>query len=86
MKNEKLRLVEVEWYDTAAIGGSWGSIAAQRRETNREALLHCRSVGYLLRSDKSVVVLAQNWNSDGQCADLVVIPRGTIKRVRRLRR
>lgn len=77
------RVVEVEWDDACSQGG-WGSDASYRE---RSAPLRTRSTGYLFHDDAEGITLMQTQANDNErFAESITIPRGMIRRVRRLKR
>ncbi len=77
---KKLRIVEVEWVDSCVKGG-W-----RMREEYLEGkgLSQCRTVGYLLRSDRQEVMVVQSQSNTGGVADSMTIPRRCVKKIRYL--
>lgn len=73
--------IEVEWVDSSS-RGQWDSVEGYKIKTARA--LRIRSIGYLLRSDRSEIVLIQSMGVNADVADSVTIPRGCVKTVRRL--
>ena len=75
------RMVEVEWADAATQHG-WGDPA----EHAARPVPMCRTLGYLIRSDRSgVYVSGTICTNDNGVADTTRIPRGMVLRVRRVR-
>lgn len=79
MSIPKHRLIRVEW-DDAATTGNWRNPS----EMGREERLQCQSVGHVVRSNKQEVVLALSISESGNMSDTIAIPRGCIRKVRRL--
>jgi len=79
MSMPKHRLLRVEWEDSAS-RGKWH----RTTEIGRRATLQCESVGYVVRSDKHEIVLAQSICENEDINDTMAIPRGCIRKVRRL--
>jgi hypothetical protein len=71
--------VEVEWEDAAQWTG-WHPQPAPGDVLER---LVIRSRGFLVQETRHQTVVAQSVASNGQLGDLLVIPRGWIRRVRR---
>lgn len=74
-----MRVALVEWTDAIA-DGEWitrEAIAKLKAEPTK-------SVGFLARNDSGVVVLVQTENAR-HMGDVLVIPRGMVKRVRFLK-
>lgn len=71
----KLKPVMVDWIDSVSQSG-WGEYAG--------ADLRCTSVGFLIKNDKDVVVLALNDNAY-QSGQYITIPKIAVKKIRRLR-
>ena len=72
------RIVEVDWLD-ATSRGRWKSVDEQRKETVPTV---CRTVGYLLVSDRHRVSVAQSQGTGGDATDTITIPRGMVQRMR----
>lgn len=80
-------LVEVHWED-ATNSGPWADLEeAQMFDIDTfEFDWHCRSVGYLIRSDAECVVLAARRSGEGKQVGLIErIPRGMVQRMDTLR-
>lgn len=74
------KLIEVEW-DDAAVKGKWCGMATYEEcEPCR-----CRTVGYLLKADQRRVVIIQNQSRDGDVSDSMTIPRGCVRKMRKLK-
>ncbi len=75
-------MVEVEWVDSCVNGG-W-----RMRQEYLDAVVsgvsHCRTVGYLLRSNRSEVIVMQSLNDHGGAADSMTIPKCSVKKIRYL--
>lgn len=74
-------LVEVTWVDSCT-SGRWKPIEEYTRDSK---LVECRSVGYLLQKTNRIVQIIQSLDEYGKGSDEVIIPRSTVKRIRRLR-
>ena len=72
-------LVEVHWTDSYTMHGWRGD------EQPDGEPLECRSVGYLVKRSKKVVVVCQNVSEQGSTGDWMTIPASCIRRVRRLK-
>lgn len=73
-------LVEVTWVDSTGTPG-W------QREIQVKPLV-CHTAGYLMRSSRNSVVVALSVSEErsaNTCADTMTIPRGSVKRIRRLK-
>jgi hypothetical protein len=81
----KPQLVEVDWIDSCAHSG-WRSFVDARDDSLPSS---CRSIGYMLRRDAKVLVLAQSIDAtdegDERFADVLAIPAAVVRRVRRLK-
>lgn len=73
--------VEVEWEDACQSSG-WGRPPDPRDALERMVV---RSRGFLVHDDRHHVVVAQSVASNGQLADVLTIPRGCIRRMKRAR-
>ncbi len=75
----KLHLVEVEWEDTTSRSNWIGERDAE------VAPAHIHSIGWKLKSNgKYILLITQRDATYGECSDRTRIPRGCIKRVRRI--
>ncbi len=72
-------VVEVQWVDATSHTG-WKSRAVEKL-----APVECLTVGYKLHEDKMYMRIAQSLANNGDYADVIVIPRQWVRRVRRLR-
>lgn len=73
-----MKLLYVKWADSATHGG-WVS------KTDEFCPVDCESVGWLTKSTKRHIVLAQSRNEE-QLSNLISIPRVAIIEMRRLKR
>lgn len=73
------RLVRVDWED-ASSEQVWRSNKLFRVER-----LQVQSVGFVIRSDKKEMVLAQSLSEVDNMAGTIAIPKGCIRKVRLLR-
>ncbi len=78
MTRKQRPIVEVEWQDATHHDG-WGV------KLTGTGLNRCRTTGYLLKKDRVRVVVCQSEDEDGNQADLMVIPRSSVFRIRRKR-
>ncbi len=76
-----LPLVEVEWSDASSTHG-WFEPLEARKEADP---VGCLTVGRLIRNDRKVVAVVQTVAEHGKVSEVWAIPRGWVKRVRRLR-
>ena len=78
-----LQIVEIDWVDSARCSG-WDSVDSKKREQDVSV---CRSVGYLLSSDKEKVrlVSAQSLPPYANVCDGMSIPRCAIRKQRWIR-
>jgi len=67
------RIVKVDWIDSSEWSG-WRDDYADMKPCS------CTTVGFLLRSNKTRVVIAGS-HSDGNHCSHIVIPRGAIKSI-----
>lgn len=49
-------------------------------------LVTCRTVGWLMRDDEELLVVAASRNSRGQVSDVLTVPRQWVREVVKLRR
>lgn len=75
------RKVEVEWVDSSLCHG-WQSVKNKREDQGIEV---CKSVGYLLSSDKTQVCIVMSVGGVNSVCDGLSIPRAAVKAVKKLR-
>jgi len=75
----KRELIEVEWDDISG-GSSWDDV--ERDYT--DDLVHCKTLGYKLKSNKKTLVIASTITEKERCCDRTVIPRSVITSIRRI--
>ena len=81
MTTAKYRIVEVEWVDSLRTGG-WRDIKEYMELTVTPTI---KSVGYLLKSNRTVVTLIQSHDpTNNNMTDSITIPRSAVKNVRKL--
>lgn len=68
-----MKLLYIEWSDTANDGGDWIDFKRAVREVE-----HCQSVGWILEEDDEKLVIVPNISEDKQCFGSVIIPKGCI--------
>jgi hypothetical protein len=73
--------VEVHWHDSSSLG-RWRTRADHMAVAATE---ECRSVGYVTKRGRDSLTLAQTHSQGDDVLDAISIPRGCIRRVRRLR-
>jgi hypothetical protein len=76
----KRRLLLVEWEDSVSTGG-WRS----HEDAAEKGVARCRSVGFVERDDEKGLVLSQTDSDLDNCTDQIAIPKGCIRRRRRLK-
>ena len=74
------KLVRVDW-DDACSNEPWRKAEC----LYRAECLQIQSVGFVLRSDKKEMVIAQSLSETANVANTIAIPRGCIRKVRLLR-
>jgi hypothetical protein len=79
----KRRKLEVTWQDAAAFLGPWDDIEAVLAKKARGLVL-VHSVGYVLASDRGVLVLARSIHGS-RVGGVAIIPKRAIVKRRRLR-
>lgn len=84
--NKKCPLVLIEWLDSAQPAPGW--VHLHSLPDSRP--IECMSVGWLLRDDKKVKVLAPNMGDTGsgeniQASGIITIPACAVKKITRLR-
>lgn len=81
MNTKKLPIVEVAWVDSLRTGG-WRDVKEYMELTVSPTI---KSVGYLLKSNRTVVTLIQSHDpTHNNMTDSITIPRSAVKSVRRL--
>ena len=78
---KKLSVYQVDWMDSAS-RGKWGGYDEYREEEP----LKVSSVGYLIKRNRTCVLLVQTFNETGGLSDSIVIPRGCIQSIVKLTR
>ena len=74
-------IVEVEWVDSVSEGG-WRKPAAYLEHIAPD---RCRTVGYLLKSNRTLVTVFQSLSDNtGNVTDSITIPRAAVKSMKRL--
>ena len=73
-------IVEVEWYDACSNHGWYDTNTLKKLE-----LVVMWTVGYMLRRNRRVIVLAQAVSDYAKYSELWIVPMATVKRVRRLK-
>ena len=77
-------LVEIEWNDALSRAGDWDTVQHHKDYVKVGPL---RSVGYLVRADRLVVSVAQSMSSVTQhISDIMTVPRGAVRQIRRIRK
>ena len=83
MNAKRHPMVEVVWHDAHSDGGGWKQPTEALRDVAEPYVV--RSVGFLLKANKREVVVAQSrTDRAGYVTDTMTIPRGMVRRVRRL--
>lgn len=78
---QKYPIVLVRWEDTSSVA-AWSEIEEAIDFDNIDFDYHCTSIGYLIRSDETCVVLAARADGDFTQVGLVErIPRGMVQSV-----
>jgi hypothetical protein len=75
-------LVEVIWEDALRLPMGWDSEEHYLEETKAPPTMH--TAGYLLEENEDFVAVIFSWGDNGQVADLLRVPRGIVREVRRL--
>lgn len=76
-------LVEVTWHD-AKSDERWRSLRDILED--QEPLARVRSVGFLLRKNRAVVVVGHGISDDGDYESTMAIPRACVKQIKVIRR
>lgn len=74
------KLLKVVWHDACSLNG-WSDAQIAAGISVPKAV----TVGYCLNRDKRRVVMAATATSDGDVGEVIAIPRGMIKSVKRLK-
>jgi len=74
----KIRLVVVTWKDITSSAGWDGD---QEKTLKDMKPLDCVSVGWLLRHDKDVLVVADSWSADGDYGGTTAIPTSVVIKI-----
>lgn len=77
----KRDVVEITWHDAAMQEKAWTSAPA----ASRLRPVKVRTVGYVLSRDRHAIIVAGSLNDADQASGVAVIPRGMVRRIRRLR-
>ena len=77
---EGVPVVEVEWWDSAAVHG-WQAKADALASAGKKAL-PCKSVGYLWKRNKHRLLLVQSQSASGQAAGTFSIPMTAVAHLR----
>ena len=76
--------VEVQWDDSTIPAGGWLRHAEVTAKSYRRLHVRCLSVGLLIADDKHGIALASSVHGH-DVAGVTIIPRGQVRKVRRLR-
>lgn len=76
----KRPLIVVEWEDIAA-HTSWIKEDSEPEESDT---IHCVTVGWQIKSNRRTLIIASTRTEDKKCTDRTAIPRGCIRKIRRL--
>lgn len=71
------RRVQVDWEDSVLHDGGWMTIEAA---TAPHDIMLCTSVGYVLRNDKTVVVLGASLHLSN-VAGVTLIPKSAVRKI-----
>lgn len=74
------KLMEIEWLDSATKGG-WNHHDNYQEEAQTSL---CKSVGYVLKDNKDMIVLVQTQSVTQNVTDSIAVPKGCIVKVRKL--
>ena len=77
---KKRKLIEVEWHDSASLH-RWRQPDAHQREAKT---VNCVSVGWETKRTSDSITLTQTVSEDNELLDSISIPRGCIRRVKRV--
>lgn len=81
--NRKVWRLEVEWEDSTVLHNGWRPIAEIVARRNRRRAVRCVSIGFVLADDRRGIVLAASVH-DSEAVGVTIIPRGAIRKRRRL--
>ena len=74
----KIRLVVVTWKDITS-SAEWGG--DQEKTLKDMTPVKCVSVGWILRHDNDVLVLADSWSEDGDYGGTTAIPTSVVIKI-----
>lgn len=76
------QIVLIDWVDSSTINkGAW----TYPDQIHPQPLCECISVGWIVRQDKSYILLAADETVDGPLARLIAIPRQCITKIKKLK-
>lgn len=74
--------VEITWIDSMTHSG-WRDI----EEAMEKSVANCKTVGYILRKDEDMIVLAMSWSENAeQVSDVTCIPSVAVEEIVELER
>ena len=79
---KKPKLVLVCWLDI--VHGYYDGWCKAKKKSRKLKVSKVKSVGWLMKKNKTSLTLCQNLASDGDGFSLVTIPRGCVKKIRKL--
>ncbi len=71
-----MKLVMVEWLDSASVGGIWNDI---NEITDQSCSLTCKSVGWLLVNNKDIIVIVAHLTGKQGSGDMTIPKRAIVK-------
>ncbi len=74
-----MQLLEVNW-DDITTEHNWVNID----EDCTDGTIHCKTVGWQVKSNRKVLIIASSITSHGKCAERTIIPRSVITGIRKL--
>lgn len=80
---KKWKLILVVWVDI--VHGYYDGWCRVKKKSAKLKVSTIKTVGWLVKNKKKSLTVCQNLASDGDGFSLVVIPRGCVKKIRRLK-
>ncbi len=81
MSKDRFPIAEIKWLDARSKGG-WGSVD----DYGNQDLPQCRSVGYLVKNNRTEVQVLQSVADSGNVTDSILIPKKCVLEVKILRK
>lgn len=72
-----MRKVTVKWVDSKSYGNEW----LDKEDIDKLDVVHCESVGFIVKEDKDKILLAQSYGGEFYHG-LMAIPKGCILEIK----